>query len=235
MRPGKTTSTIILLLCSAIFSCGILSGQTKEPIKLGLKVSPNLGWMNPSTKDYNSGKVSAGVTIGFVSEFYFSERYAITTGVNFAFLNGNLTYADTVNMDDYKGFGDVTRKVKITYLEVPLMIKMNTKMFGDFSFYGQAGFAAGFRLSSTAKDEVVNPKGETFNQKLDFNSNTTLMRGSVNIGIGSEYHLDTSTRIFLGITYSNSLNNVLKGENNITKSSVKAWLNYIELNIGILF
>ncbi len=234
MQSGKKLLSITLLWC-AIFSCGTLSAQIKNPIKLGLKISPNLGWMNPTTKDYSSGKISVGGTIGFVSEFYFSERYAITTGLNFAFLNGNLKYADSLISKTDSVTGQMSRKVKITYLEVPLMIKMSTKQFGDFSFYGQAGFTAGFRLSSTAKDEFVSTKGETFNEKNDFSGNTTLMRVSANIGIGTEYHLDTSTRIYLGITYSNSLNNVLKGQNKITDSTVKAWLNYLELNIGILF
>ncbi len=235
MQPGKTRLTMTLLI-SASLLCGSLSAQIKDPIKLGLKLSPNLSWLNPTTKDYTSGKVSAGATIGFVTEFYFTERYAITTGLNFSFLNGGLKYDDKIPITgDSIASGHIYQKIRITYIEVPLMIKMNTKLFGDFSFYGMAGFAAGFNLSSKANNEFVSYQGNPFNEKKDFGDNTTLMRGSVNIGIGSEYHLDTSTRIFLGITYSNSLNNVLKGKNNITDSNVKAWLNYLELNIGILF
>lgn len=233
MQFGKTLLSITLLCC-AIFFCRPLSAQTPNPIKLGLKISPNLGWMSPTTKDYSSGKISTGATIGLISEFYFAERYAITTGLNFAFLNGNLKYSDSLRNTDTV-FGQMNRKIKIIYLEVPLMIKMSTKQFGDFSFYGQAGFTAGFRLSATAKDEFVSTKGETFNEKKDFSGGTTLMRVSASIGIGTEYHLDKSTRIILGLTYSNSLNNVLKGQDFITKSDVKAWLNYLELNIGILF
>jgi hypothetical protein len=213
----------------------LLFSQTKNPIKLGLKLSPNLGWYSPSTKDYSAGKVSVGATIGFVSEFYFTERYAVTTGLNFSFLNGNLEYPENLMVNNDTLTGTMKQKIKTTYLEVPLMIKMNTKMFGDFSFYGQAGFAAGFNLSSTASDNFTSNQGNTFTEKKDFGDQTTLMRGSVSIGIGAEYHLDTSTRIFLDLTYSNALNNVLKGQNNITHTNVKAWLNYLALNVGVLF
>ena len=233
MKSGKTFLSVAILLYT-IFSCGSLSAQTKDPIKLGLKISPNLGWMSPTTKDYSSGKVSFGGTIGFVSEFYFSERYAISTGLNFAFLNSNLKYSGSLFLNKDTLAGQMNQKIRITYLEIPLMIKMCTKQFGDFSFYGLAGFTAGFRLSARANEEFESPYNN-FNEKNDFSVSTTLMRVSANIGIGSEYHLDASTRIFLGITYSNSLNNVLQGTINHTNSTVKAWLNYIELNIGILF
>ena len=48
-------------------------------------------------------------------------------------------------------------------------------------------------------------------------------------------HIDESTLIFAGLTYSNSLNNVLTGYNSLSGANQKAFLNYAELNLGILF
>jgi hypothetical protein len=222
------------MLGFAILICGSLAAQNENPIKLGLKISPNLAWFRPTTTGYDNGKASAGATIGLVSEFYFSERYAFTTGLNFLFLNGNLKYQERIAVNSDSLTGTMNQKIGIIYIEVPLMLKMSTKEFGNFSFYGQAGFAAGFNLSSTSR-ESFESQGNTYDSKKDYSGSTTLMRGSVNIGIGTEYHVDASSRIFVGITYSNSLNNVLKGENNMTRSDVKAWLNYLELNLGFLF
>jgi hypothetical protein len=224
-----------IIALSVFLLTGTVYSQKQEPIKLGLKVAPNIGWLSPSTQGYSSGKASFGGTLGFISEFYFTERYAITTGLNFSFLSGNMNYADNLVIDNDTLTGSMTQKVRITYLEIPLMVKMNTKMFGDFSFYGLAGFAAGFNLASKTTNNFVSVSGLSNEEKKDYGDNTTLMRGSVNIGIGAEYHLDTSTRIFAGITYSNALNNVLKGSNNLTSRTVKAWMNYLELNIGVLF
>ena len=228
-----TYSTILI---SLIFLFGFQSNaQDYKPFKLGLKISPNLGWLNPNTKDYKSGNVAFGGVIGLVTDFYFSEQYAISTGLNFSFLGGSLKYRDQLITEQDTMIGDMVRKIRIIYIEVPLMLKMKTRQFGDFSFYGQAGFSAGFNLSSSAEDDFTSDQGKNFSEKKDFSGNTTLMRGAVCIGLGTEYHLDTSTRLILGINYSNSLNNVLKGTNSLTHSNVKAWLNYLELNIGVMF
>jgi hypothetical protein len=39
----------------------------------------------------------------------------------------------------------------------------------------------------------------------------------------------------LGLTYSNGLNNILKGTNDKTGLAAKSLMNYLEINIGFLF
>jgi len=213
-----------------------LSAQKELPVKLGLKIAPNIAWMNPSTKNYSYNGTRVGATVGFVSDFYFAERYAFSTGLNFAFLNGRLTYADSLLVPgSAKMNGTVDRKYNIIYIEIPMMIKMQTKQFGDFSFFGQIGFGTGFRLRATANDEYAPDQGNSWTEKNSITEQTTLIRESILIGLGSEYHLDQSSRIFLGLSYSNALNNVLHWKNSKSGLNEKSMLNYVELNIGFLF
>jgi len=226
------------LLILGIFSLSV-QAQSKLPVKLGLKVAPNICWMNPSTSDYSSDGIKAGAIIGFVSDFYFAERYAISTGFNFSFLNGKLRYRDerlkplmdtTIIL-----MGQVNRKYNFIYLEIPIMVKMQTKQFGRFSFYGQIGFGTAFRLKATANEEFTPDAGQVFDQQYNITEATTLIRESILVGVGTEFHLDQSSRLFLGINYSNSLNNVLTSENMKTKAKEKSMLNYLEVSLGILF
>ncbi len=69
----------------------------------------------------------------------------------------------------------------------------------------------------------------------NFNYGTTLIRESVLVGIGCEYKLDESSRILLGITYSNALNNILTGVNHKSNLVEKSQLNFAEISIGFLF
>jgi hypothetical protein len=234
MKNLRSCRVIPVVAALLLLSSGLLA-QEKFPVKLGLKLSPNLGWLHPNTQDYSTGKASFGGTVGLISEFYFTERYAFTTGLNFEFLNGNMKFPYNATKDTTLVSGQMNQKVGITYIDIPLMLKMSTREFGNFSFYGQAGFSVGFNISSKVKEEFSSDQGFSYSDKKDFSSYTTLVRGSVNIGIGTEYHLDKATRILLGFAYSNSLNNVLKDKNNISNLDVKAWMNYLELNIGILF
>jgi len=224
---------IITFIC---FLAMIFSAQTgfsqNPPVKLGLQVSPNIGWMSPKSKDYNSNGANMGVTIGLISDFYFTDRYAFSTGVNFSFLNGKLNYPDAQDSMT----GQRTRKYSFIYLEIPTQIKMQTKNFGKYSLYGQIGFSTGFRLTSSVKDEFTDEKTSAVsNSKNDAVGITSLIRESVVIGFGTEYHLDESSRIIAGLAYSNALNNILSGSNNKTGLNEKSLLNLVELKIGFIF
>jgi len=217
---------------------GIAQTIAKLPVKLGLRVAPNIAWMNPSTRDYSCDGAKLGATIGFISDIYFAERYAFSTGFNFSFLNGKLSYPDSrLKPNDTTILsGEVNRKYNFIYIEIPLMIKMQSKEFGRFSFFGQIGFGTGFRLKATAKETFQPDTGDPFDQQYDINQATALIRESLLIGLGFEYHLDLSSRIFFGLSYSNALNNVLNGGvNSKSKLNEKSSLNYVELNLGFLF
>jgi hypothetical protein len=225
----------------SVFVLIILSNTVSAqnlPIKLGLRVAPNIGWMNSDAKHYTNDGISGGITIGFVSEFYFLEHYAFSTGFNFMFLNGKLKYPDIQLLEGktIKDEGVLSRKYNFTYLEIPLMLKMKTKEFGKFDFYVQIGFGTGFRLKTKSRDTFQPTNQESVTDKNEITNKTAQIRESVLIGTGTEFHVDESTTLLLGFSYSNSLNNVLLG-NNIKYPDVRAQglLNYAELNIGVLF
>ena len=227
---------IIVLISFLGFSGALGQFTLNSPVKLGFKVAPNMSWMAPETKSYNYNGLTGAAAIGLVADFYFAKNYAFSTGFNFAFLNGRLTYADSLTIDMTTHLGQMSRKYKFFYLDIPYMIKLRTNPFGKFSFFGQIGFSTGFRVSSKAR-ETFKPKsgGEPTEENTNITSETTLIRQAVLFGIGLEYHLDENTRIIFGVNYSNGLNNILKGHNKHTNFNQKALLNFVELNLGVLF
>jgi len=227
---------VALFASILIFSlCGPAFSQGRLPVKLGLKVSPNLAWLNPGTKGYSNDGTRMGATIGFVSDIYFAENYAFSTGFNFQYLNGKMKYQDERKIDTVLKNGEINRKYNFLYIEIPMMIKMKTNSFGKISFYGQIGLGTGFRVKSTVKEHFVPATGGAVDEQYDFNGGTTLIRESILIGIGCEYKLDESSRIFVGFDYSNSLNNVFSEKNFKSGLNEKSMLNFAELTVGILF
>jgi len=227
----STIRTSVMLLLLFMSTTGFSKGF---PIHLGLKISPSLDWMNPNEKYYSSNGVAGGIGFGFISDFYFSEYYAFSTGLNFSFLSGNLQFPYAQTPDT----GIMKRKYTFRYLEIPLMIKMKTKDFGAFSFFGQIGFGTGFNLRTRANDEfmTVNPTNTLYDKYNLPTSETSFIREAILVGLGTQYKIDESISLLLSLGYSNSLNNVLQGQN--TKDpdlKNKSTLNYVELNIGILF
>lgn len=209
--------------------------QTTKPIRLGMKIAPNISWMNPSTKQYHYDGITGGLTVGLMSDFYFAEYYAFSTGVDFAFLNGKLSYTDSLVIDGTGQVGEMNRKYKFIYLDVPLMIKMQTREFGRFSFFGQLGFGIGFRLQAKTRDTFHPKVTDEYEETSEITAETSLIKGDVRIGGGASFHLDDRSAIQVGVNYSNSLNNILNGTNNYTKVNEKALLNYVELMVAVIF
>jgi hypothetical protein len=226
----------VLLISALTISIAGFS-QSKFPMKLGLKVAPNIGWMSPGTKGYSSDGARLGATIGFIGDFYFAENYALSTGFNFQFIDGKMNYADSlwVGIPPSMTNGTVYRKYNFLYFEIPVMIKMKTKVFGKVSYYGQIGLGTGFRIKAKVDEHFVSDSGSPIDQEYDYNNGTTLIREAILVGIGCEIHIDESSRLLLGLSYSNSLNNVLTGVNYKTGLNEKSQLNFAELNIGFLF
>lgn len=226
-----------LILLSLMFYNGTVGAQSTSKLKLGLKAAPNIAWMTPGTKGYSSDGARLGATIGFVSDYYFAENYAFSTGFNFQFLNGKLRYSDSLNLEGGLGWqtGEVFRSYNFLYLEIPLMVKMKTKQFGKISWFGQIGLGTAFRIKTTVKEHFEMTKGGDVDQQFDYNDGTTLIRESIIVGIGGEYAIDESSRILVGVSYSNAFNNILTGDNTLTGLKQKSVLNYVELNLGFLF
>jgi hypothetical protein len=216
---------------------GVAFSQDKLPLKLGLRIAPNIGWMSPRTKGYSNDGARFGGTVGFISDIYFAQNYAFSTGVNFLFINGKLNYRDSMLVEgsNKMQYGEIFRTYHFLYLEIPMMIKMKTKTFGKVSYFGQIGFGTGFRISATVKEHFVPDQGEPVDQQYEFKNGTTLIRESILFGIGCEFHVDESSRVILGLNYSNALNNILTGDNYSSGEIEKSQLNFAELNIGFLF
>ncbi len=232
----KGTRILILMIWLIVCqTAATAQAQQGSHVKLGLRVAPGIGWINPNTEGYKSDGIRGIVSAGLVTDFYFTDNYGISTGFSFLFPSGKMSYRDSLLINNEFIAGDVSAIYKFSYFEIPLMIKMKTNQFGKFAFFGQIGFGTAFRMKATAETEFTPDSTASYSSKLDINNKTRLMRESVIAGIGLEFYIDKSTRLFAGFNYSNSLNNVFKGWNNLYEKDVKGTNNFAELNIGVLF
>jgi hypothetical protein len=228
------TKSTIRLYAIILFLVYTKAGFSQDQaVRLGLKISPNIAWMNPNEKNYSDNGASAGFSFGFISEFRLSEHYAFSTGFNFSFLGGNLRFPYAKSPDT----GTINRKYNFRYLEIPLMVKMKTKEYGNFSFFGQIGFGTNFMLRTQVIDNFMTQTHGTISDKMNLTtSESSLIREAILVGVGTEYKIDESISLIIGLSYSNSLNNVLQGKNTMDPGlSNRSSLNYAELNIGVLF
>lgn len=228
----KKTLFLLTLLLIGIMQ---LKAQYKTVV-FGLEVAPNIAWMKSDVKNYENEGTEVGFAWGFVSEFYLMENYAVATGVKVVYLNSRLSYPHQVEEQDQIYTGRLNRKYRTKYVEVPLVLKMKTREFGNMRFYGKFGLGTAFLLSTEGKDKFVSDAWNTSFEEEDVKSEMKTFRESLILGAGMEYGIGGSTILTFGITFDNGFTDVLKGENTTDPElEHDAISNYLELNLGIIF
>ena len=217
------------LLIAILLGCGFLTQAQDNSPRLGFRLAPNVGWLKPDVDDYENDGAVFGFSWGFISEFPFAENYAFSSGFNIVFNNGKLNYDHRLNDVN----GTLFRRYNFKYLELPLMMRMRTADRGGPMFYAQIGLGTGILLDAKAEDKFENEPKEAFKK---INTEVTLLRASMLVGLGVEYPVGATSRLLAGFQFNNGFTNVLKGTNLVnTGTDHAAMPNFIEFNLGFLF
>jgi hypothetical protein len=224
--------------------CNVAFSQVK-PFRFGLKLAPNVGWISPDSEDYEKDGSVPGFSWGFLSDFTITENYFVGTGFNVSYLKGKMKYPylmDIVDDGDTTSNvpGTLQRKYNLQYIELPVTLKMKTNKFNALQVYGQIGFSLGFNVKAKAEDVFSYEDAEgnygSENDEPEISDEITLLKGALVLGGGVEYYIDESTSILVGLTFSNGLSNILKGNNPADPEiQQNATISYIELNLGVIF
>jgi hypothetical protein len=231
-----------IILFVIVFLLTVEGISQVKPFRFGVKVGPNIGWLSPDSKNYENDGGALGFAWGFVADITLADNYFVKTGFNINYLNGNLQYPHQKKLSDNDPVatpGELSRKYNLRYLEFPVIMKLRTNQFGKIAYFGEIGLTASINLKATAKDDFaydINGVPSLLQSEEDIDEEVRNLAGSLLVGGGLEYFIDASTSLFVSINFNNGLNNVLKGNNSIDQTvEQKAKLNFLQLNIGVMF
>jgi hypothetical protein len=196
-------------------------------IKIGLLAAPNLSWIKSSSDSIAGNGSRLGFNYGLMTEFYFTENYGISTGVNISYNGGKIQ-----DKEHTSGFV-YNKKYKLQYIEIPVCLKMKTKEYGYISYFGQFGFGASYNMKSRADYETIDDKNRnTYPDKIDINvtdKDISKFRGSFIVGLGIEKSLLGNTKAIAGLFFNNGITDIFKGDHS------KGMNNYLSINLGVIF
>lgn len=181
-----------------------------QDIRLGLSVTPGISWMKYDDGAGNTdGYNKIGVNYGLVVDLGFAERYALSTGI-FAEHGGAKAEIETPA-------GTITSNTKLTYVNIPLTLKLKTNQFGKFTPYGQIGFTPGIAVQRKVNDIEAKDTIKFYNVSLTANA-------------GTEFEISGGTSAFAAFHIDNGLLDVGKdnGDAKVRKS-------FAGLRLGIFF
>ena len=156
-----------------------------------------------------------------------------------------------------------SRKIKATYITVPIILKMMTKEIGGFRYFGMFGGELGIRTGLKADDQVqqlaIIPTPPYLNLVSTTNNNVNIgkdgslipLRFGLNVGLGTEYRLSGSTAIFFNVNYFHSFTNTMRKESKYIYTDYETdpntgtvefthlkqglMMRAIRINIGVMF
>lgn len=235
---------VLTLFLAFIFSTSYGQGD----LRLGVQVSPSFAWLDSNDKFVNSNGTNLGMRLGLIGEYYFQENYAVTSGIGFAFGQGGTLLYDFsgqywTDTEDLPSSIDTipagaNLKHRISYVEIPIGLKMRTREFGHIRGFAEPHLTLGFRSRGLGDLEATG----ILEEDLDIKKEVAPLAISWGIGIGGEYSVSTATAIIAGLYYQRIFTDVTQDNGNIfnpdrgtEKNDIKAIGNSLTIRLGVRF
>lgn len=194
-----------------VFIASCLSAKSQDSIPLygnnqvmfNARISPNFSWLIMPERGYSS-TTRVGVGASFTADFRIAKSCFISTGVQYSYMQ----------MGIYDDFENKRQNLSLSYVCIPLTLKIKSSDINRHKFYGEFGFDMGVRVSTGSYDNI-----------------TRLRAGGV-IGAGYEYYLKQNLGLQFGLLYHSGFTNIIRNEGYGAKIAVPQTL---EIVIGLLF
>ncbi len=240
--------------------------------RFGLKATPMFNWLRPDDKKLDGGGLAMGFKYGLITEFRLNNVASFTTGIEGSHVGGKLNYNDSavyrvfddafISAEDYTGLDSASKSksgryllksssIRVTYITIPLTLKLKTKDIGGMTYYGMFGgdlnIKAGSKLTDNSNLSALTApaSGTKFDPtKIDYAKDMNFFTVNLNVGGGLEYNLSGTTSFIAGLNYNRGFLSATKTDSDIlTKGKLetagpyvqKSFMDGIAVTLGILF
>lgn len=228
----KRISLIISLVVLFALGC---NAQNND-FKFGFKLGPNFGWASSGSVMTENHGARLGFGAGLVLDYYFSNVFAASTGVDFNFCRMKYDFTDYRKPADFLIEEEVmvSRRLKSSNLEIPIKVKAKFNVADLFDAFVEAGLGLGFNLKDYVKDEYelhwVDYHSERYEDRTD---QYRAFQPSMIFGVGGAYEINSKLSVFAQLSFhhifSNAFNKALADK---TGSILRN--NFIGIEVGVM-
>ena len=193
------------------YNPNIQTGGVQSFISFSIHFDPLISWFSTDSYDTRSDGVVPGFNFGISYNRYFSPNYSFSSGIDIINAGGRIINNGTTHFE-LKNYNSTILTVqpgeaityKITYLSVPLGLKLQTNQIGYGRFFTDIGLDPRIVVGGRADIPSLNIKGGNALPELNtFNLSFHIMAGmeyplagnnSFIVGIGFDHYLFDITR-----------------------------------------
>lgn len=217
----------IILASLILFTTVSFAQEIKYGAKAGINVS-NLRGDYPDEIDENKSKI--GFHIGGFLEYSINDKFSIQPELLFSTQGGSSEIKESFEYNGETYYESFTQTPKISYLNIPLMLKYKVIEKLSIEFGPQIGFA----LSAKSKWEYVDTEDSSYNETIEVDilnggnynylGTDVEVKGRINkfdfgLNLGASY--DITEQIFVQARYNLGLSVV--DDNSTAGTSTDSW------------
>lgn len=236
MEQNYITMKKIFLIISVLVCFTLGSNAQIKPIKFGFKMGPSLDWASPGSTATSNEGVKLGFGAGLIIDYYFTSSVALSSGLNYDFLQMKYQFTDYRLADNFLEMGQipVNRHVRSTYLEIPLKGKVKMNVVDSWNAYVEAGFGLGLNYSDKAKDEYDFHWAHYSDlEYADYSYQYRPLQASFCFGLGTEFEVNRNLCFIAQLTFHHSLSNTFTHQMQKETGSILN-TNFIGIEVGVL-
>lgn len=226
----------ILLIISLVSAFIMGANAQTGNVRLGFKLGPTIDWASSgSTVAANDG-IRLGGNLGWVCDYYFTDNFAVSSGVNFNLLRLKYTFIDYRRAEDFLEEANisVSRRLNATNIEIPLKAKFRVDVVDSFKAYAEAGVGLSLNCKDFGKDNYTfywtTFEGESY---VDCTNQYRPLQLSMIFGLGAEYEINRNLSAFAQLTFDHAFSNAFV--NSLEKQTGSILRNnYIGVEVGFM-
>ena len=227
----------ISLIISFVVLFALGGNAQNGDLRFGLRLGPNFSWASSGSDVTKNHGAKLGFGAGLVVDYYFTDVFAASTGVDFNFCRMKYDFADYRSAAEFLTEEQVmvTRRLKASYLEFPIKAKAKFDVAGLFDAFVEAGLGLGFNLKDYGKDNYkihwVEYDSDSYE---DCTNQYRAFQPSMIFGVGGIYEINSKLGAFAQLSFhhafSNAFNKALAKQ---TGSILRN--NFIGIEVGLMY
>ena len=203
-------------------------------ISFSIHFDPLISWFSTDSYDTRNDGVVPGYKFGLSYNKYFSPNYSFSSGIDIINAGGRLINSGATHFE-LKNYSSSIVTVqpgeaityRITYLSIPLGLKLQTNQIGYGRFFTDLGLAPQIVIGGKADIPSLNIKGGNALPEINpFNL-------SFHIMVGMEYPLAGNNSFIVGFGFDKSLFDITRDNGDPSSNVVNQKM--VSLRIGMTF
>jgi hypothetical protein len=203
-------------------------------ISFSIHFDPLISWFSTDSYYTHSDGVVPGFNFGISHNSYFSPNYSFYSGINIIKSGGRVINRETTRFELKDYISSIftidpgeTITYRITYLSIPLGLKLQSNQIGYGKFFTDLGFAPEIVIKSRADIPSLNIYGGNASPELN------IFNLSFHIMAGMEYPLAGNNDLIFGIGFDSNLFDITRDNGDQPTNVVTQKM--LSLRLGMTF